>query len=220
MGHLPASGAILRRHSPLGRRTDDEGRAVFLRIPGSVQLAGVDVHGHGRCLGGISYSSLPTCRQRGLFHGVKLLGPPRHGLQFLIPFFAVVSQRVPRGGPTARHRFLVGLGIVAGSRDAVRRISGRGPDDAPTPRTIRCPAARDLVTTTGDPNRRPMPNGDRDREWRRGPRTTRASGIAPLRMGGRLITTDPTRSARFAAARRRPGLRPASSARRPDPVDS
>jgi drug/metabolite transporter (DMT)-like permease len=109
---------ILRRHSPLRTTawTMTAG-AVFLAVPGSFQLAGVNWSLVTPLVWvAFLYSSLQTSLANVVvFHGVKLLGPTRvTAYQFLIPFFAVVLAALFIAEPIRPTQILGGLVIVAG----------------------------------------------------------------------------------------------------------
>jgi drug/metabolite transporter (DMT)-like permease len=109
---------ILRRHSPLRTTTwTMTAGAVFLAVPGSVQLAGVDWSAITPLIWvAFLYSSLQTSLANVVvFHGVKLLGPTRvTAYQFLIPFFAVVLAALFIAEPIRPTQILGGIVIVAG----------------------------------------------------------------------------------------------------------
>ena len=119
---------ILRRHSPLRTTawTMTAG-AVFLAVPGSVDLAGVNWSTITPLIWvAFLYSSLQTSLANVIvFHGVKLLGPTRvTAYQFLIPFFAVVLAAFFLAEAIRPAQILGGIVIVAGI--LVTRSGGSG----------------------------------------------------------------------------------------------
>jgi drug/metabolite transporter (DMT)-like permease len=119
---------ILRRHSPL--RTTAwavSAGAVFLLVPGGVQLLGVDwSRVTPPVWGAVLYSAVVPAGLSNVvvFHGVKLLGPTRiTAYQFLVPAAAVVLGAAILQEPIRAAQLIGGAVIVAGI--LITRSGGR-----------------------------------------------------------------------------------------------
>ncbi len=110
---------ILQRHSPL--RTTAwavAAGAVFLLLPGGVQLLAVDLSQVTPPVwGAVLYSAIVPAGLSNVvvFHGVKLLGPTRiTAYQFLVPAFAVVLGATLLAEPVRIAQPIGGVVIVLG----------------------------------------------------------------------------------------------------------
>ena len=110
---------ILQRHSPL--RTTAwavAAGAVFLLLPGGVQLLAVDLSQVTPPVwGAVLYSAIVPAGLSNVvvFHGVKLLGPTRiTAYQFLVPAFAVVLGATLLAEPVRIAQPIGGIVIVIG----------------------------------------------------------------------------------------------------------
>ena len=110
---------ILQRHSPL--RTTAwavAAGAVFLLVPGGVQLLAVDLAQVTPLVwSAVLYSAIVPAGLSNVvvFHGVKLLGPTRiTAYQFLVPAFAVVLGATLLAEPVRIAQLIGGVVIVVG----------------------------------------------------------------------------------------------------------
>ena len=110
---------ILQRHSPL--RTTAwavAAGAVFLLLPGGVQLLTIDLSQVAPPVwGAVLYSAIVPAGLSNVvvFHGVKLLGPTRiTAYQFLVPAFAVVLGATLLAEPVRIAQPIGGIVIVIG----------------------------------------------------------------------------------------------------------